>query len=149
MLKTSKKESQVAPKKLSKKEIKKELLRQKDLVENVIIPILKSNAKSIKDAQNVIKSVLVGLDYKFASKMRAYQETMSAETLGQLDLKSELQDDKKSKTEYSMERMIIEALENEQVGTFKGLVQVTDKILENSIIKETIERPFDTLKLLS
>lgn len=148
MLNQSKNAAQGARKKPSKKELEKELLRQKQVVQEVIIPLLKKNSKSIRDAQNIVKSMIMALDYKFATKIQETQREISESKLETLDLASELKDNKKQGTSYSVEREIIEALKEEEIGTFKGLFQVTDRILENSIIKETMERPLETLKLL-
>ena len=148
MLNNPKNGAQGGQKKPNKKQIAKELERQKLVVQNVIIPILKDSGKSIRDIQNIVKSTIMALDYKFTLQMQEKQRSISESPVSELKLQDELKDSKKLSTEYGVERKLIEALSEEEVGTFKGLLQVTERVIENSIIKETMDRTFDTLKLL-
>ena len=135
--------NQAAPKKLSKKEIKKEVSRQQQIAKEIIFPILLKHSKNIKNAQNLCKTIVVGMDAVFMQDIRAYQEKRSKELLESLKLDDYL----KTSKEFEGERALVTALQGETIATVRGLVEGMHKMLEFSVDKEIVQRPLDSLQV--
>lgn len=131
----------VKPKKPSKKELTAEMLRQRGLVKEVIWPILLKHSKSVKNAQNICKTLSVGMDAIFMQKIKEYQIYLSGEKLSLLDIKGMMNEGK----EYQAEWALMEALQNEKIADAKGLIEGMHKELERLVDKELVERTLDSL----
>ncbi len=129
-------------KKLNKKELRAEEMRQRRLVTETIYPILLKNAKNIKDAKNVIKNFLIALDAGFQIDIRKYSEFRSQDRLTTLNLKGLMNEGKENSTEWEW----TEALKDEKISTVKGLLSGLDRELQRLTDKELMERNLDTLK---
>ncbi len=136
-----------SPQKKFTKEERKEYTRQRDLVNNVVMPILLKHSKSIRDCENILKSVVVGLDYKFQKRMKEYEAFLSGELLASLNLKEDMNDNINQKVDYIAERQIVDAFLNEKIGTFRGLLQGAGKVFEAAITKEMMDRKLESLNL--
>ena len=125
MLKPSKKESQAAPKKPSKKEIKAEIARQQALAKNVLFPLLLKHSKSVKNAENICKSVVVGMDAVFMKEIKEHQAKRSEDLLGTLSLDEFLNNG----PEFDGIRQIVEALKDEKINSACAVVLVVLGVL--------------------
>ncbi len=56
--------------KLNNKELKKEAIRQRALVKDMLYPILLKHAKNIKDAKNICHTLIVGLELLKDEKLK-------------------------------------------------------------------------------
>lgn len=133
--------NQAARKKLSKKEIKQEVARQQKIAREIIFPILLKHSKNIKNAENLCKTIVVGMDAVFQQDIRQYQQKRSEDTLESLNLTSFLNKDSVA------EKAFIEALGGEKISTVRGLVEGMQKMIEFSVDKEIVQRPLDSLKV--
>lgn len=132
---------QAAQKKPNKK-LLLEVARQRDLAKNVIFPLLLKHATSIKNAENMCKTLMVGMDASFMKDIKEYQTKRSDETLETLGLLSLM---KKSK-EFAGEREIIEALNGEKISDAKGMMQGMEEEIKRLVAKELVSRPLAELK---
>ena len=124
------------------KEQKLETARQQALVRETIYPILLKHAKNIKDAKNICKNFVVALDAAFYLDAKAYQERRSVESLGTLDLKKAINEDKQNSAEFEL----LEILNNEEISTVKSLIGGMEQELNRLTDKELVERPLESLK---
>lgn len=100
------------------------------------------NAKSIKDAKNICKTLVIGLDSVFQMELKKKSEERSAEPLKTLKL-----DEFMTKGEdYKAEWALVEALTDESISTARGLIEGLEKELNRLTDKELLERKVDTLK---
>ena len=137
--------SGVAPKKLTKTEIKankEEETRLRDLVKNEIYPLLIKGSKNIKDAKNICRTLSVGMDAVFNLKLKEYEKYVSEGPLQVLDLNGNMN----SPEEYPIEHAITDLLNLESVSVAKGLIEGMEAELNRLTDKELLERPLDTLK---
>ena len=134
--------NQAAPKKLSKKEIKQEVARQQKIAREVIFPILLKHSKNIKNAENICKTIVVGMDAMFQQDIRRYQEKRSNDTLESLDIISQL-----VAKDTEAEREIFTALAGEKISTVRGLIDGMSQMIKYSVDKEIVQRPLDSLKV--
>lgn len=130
------------PKKQTKKEIEKESKRLRALVSQSIFPLLVKEAKSVKEAKDICKTLVVGMDALFAKKMREYQEVVQEEPLSGLNMQEFMKDRKQYKTEWAL----VELLANEKVSVAKMLIEGMGKEIERLVEKELTERSVETLK---
>ncbi len=139
------KQSGVAPKKLTKKEIqanKEEEARLRTLVKEVIYPILLKNAKNIKDAKNICRTVAVGMDAIFMQKVKEYQNFLTEDKLSVLKLNEQMNDSK----DYPAEHALALAMENETVSCAKTLIEGMEAELNRLTDSELTNRSLDTLQ---
>jgi len=128
-------------KKLSKKEMKAEQTRLRELVREGIYPILLKHAKSIKDAKNIVHTLLIGMDALFMQKIKEYQLYVSEGKLEVLKLNEHMND----KANYPAEWAIAELLNTETVSCAKALMEGMESELNRLTDKEEADRPLDTL----
>jgi hypothetical protein len=130
------------PKKVNlTKEQKKETKRQQVLAKEVIWPILVKNSKSVKDCQNSLKSLVVGLDAIFHQDVLKYSQGRSENPLHTLNLKRQMVD-----KGYDLEKELVEALKDESITTAKALIDGMDKELQRLLDKELMSRKLDELE---
>jgi len=120
----------------------KEAVRQRELVKQVIYPILLKHATSIKNAKNICKTLVVGMDAIFMQKIKEYQQYMSGEKLETLNLKGFMNEGK----QYEGEWALMEALKDEKIADAKGLVDGMEKELQRLTDKGELEKPLSELK---
>ncbi len=129
-------------KKPSKKELLAEATRQRALVREVIFPLLLKHAKSVKQAQNICKTITVGLDAVFMQEVQEYTKYRSGDKLSTL----KLTDFMNSGVQYEGEWALIEALQGEKIQDAKGLIEGMEKEIQRLVDKELINRSLDTLE---
>lgn len=129
-------------KRLSKKELQAEALRQRKIVKEVIYPILLKHAKSVKDAKNICKNFVIGMDAAFYADVERYQTFKSAEAFHTLNLKGLMNEGK----EYTAEWEWVEALKDEKISSAKGLIDGLGRELDRLTTIEELKRPLSELK---
>jgi biotin synthase-like enzyme len=125
-----------------KKQLKLEAERQRTIVRDVIWPIFLANAKNIKDAKNICKAFVLGMDTVFQMELKKRMEERSKEPLETL----KLDDFMTTGDAYQTEWKLLEALKNESIATSKGLIEGMGKEIERLTDKELLDRPLDSLK---
>lgn len=136
------KTKQKAPKQPSKKEQEKEAKRLRALVTSSISPILLKNAKSVKHAKDICKTLIVGMDAIFAKQVKDFSTDLQNKPLENLAL-NEFMTDKK---EYMAEWELVELLKGESIVASKMLVEGMGKEIDRLLDKEQAERNLDTLE---
>lgn len=136
------KNSQDVRPKLSNKELKKEALRQRQVVLEKIYPVLLKNAKSVKDAKNICKNFIIAIDMGFQVDVKKYSEFRSEDRLETLNLKGLMNEGKENTTEWAW----MESMKDEKISTVKGLITGLSGELQRLTDKEELARPLDQLK---
>lgn len=134
--------SSVVPPKLNKKELAKEAIRQRQIVKDQIYPILLKHAKNIRNAKNICKTLVIGLDTVYAMDMRKYSEFRSADRLSTLNLKGFMNEGK----EYEAEWELVQALKDEKIKDAKGLIDGLEKELQRLTDKAELTTALSELK---
>lgn len=124
------------------KEEKIETKRLQTIVRDQIYPLLLENAKNIKDAKNILKNLVVGLDAVFYQDAKQYQEKRSSDLLSTLELTKAMNAGKETTTEFAL----VELLKDEKISTSKALIEGLEKELDRLTDKELINRPLSELK---
>lgn len=130
------------PEKVSNKELKKEALRQRTIVVDKLYPTLLKHAKSVKDAKNLCKTLVLGLDTVFQMDLKKYADFHSHDRLSTLNLKGFMNEGK----EYAGEWELVEMLKDEKISTVKGLISGMEGELNRLTDKEELARPLKDLK---
>jgi biotin synthase-like enzyme len=125
-----------------KKQLKLEAERQRTIVRDVIWPTLLANAKNVKDAKNICKAFVLGMDTVFQMELKKRMEERSKEPLETL----KLDDYMTTGDAYQTEWQLLAALKNESIATSKGLIEGMGKELDRLTEKELLDRPLDSLK---
>ena len=126
----------------SKKEIKAETKRLRDFVSGRLYPLLIENSVSIMQAQTLCKTVITGMEAKFAQKMQEYQKYVQEDKLSMLELDKEIIKPKDSLAELA----IIDLLKDEKIVNAKGLLEGMVREIDRLVKKETVSRKLDTLQ---
>jgi biotin synthase-like enzyme len=124
------------------KKLKQEAERQRAIVRDVIWPIFLANAKNVKDAGNICKAFVLGMDTVFQMEMKKHMEERSKEPLETLKLDEFMTTGDAYQTEWKL----LETLKNESIATSKGLIEGMGKELERLVDVELLDRPLDSLK---
>lgn len=130
-----------AIKKQTKKERLAEEKRLRDLVKEGIYPILLNHSKSIKDAKNIVHTLIVGMDALFMQNIKEYQRYTSEGKLEVLKLNEHMNDQET----YPAEWALAELLNDETVSCAKTLMEGMEAELNRLTDKELSERSLTTL----
>ncbi len=133
-----------AGRKLSKQEAKEQKEQKAHnihLVKEYIYPILLKHSKSIKDAQNICKNLIVGLDATFQFDINSYMKKRNQDKLETFNLKGAMNEGSENTAEWAL----VEALKDEKVGDVKALIDGMDKQIGGLTDKELLERKLDSL----
>lgn len=125
---------------------KEELEQQKyhiELMKTVIFPIILENSTSIKDAQNICRNLIVGMDGTFHADVQKYIKARNEDKLSTFDLKNAMNPGQENTAEWKL----VEALQNEKVSIIKSLLDGLDKQIEGLTNKELTERKLETLQI--
>ena len=125
-----------------KKQLKQEAERQRTIVRDVVWPIFLANAKNVKDAKNICKAFVLGMDTVFQMELKKRMEERSKEPLETLKLDDFMTSGDAYKTEWEL----LNALSKESIATAKGLIEGMGKEIERLTDKELLDRPLDSLR---
>lgn len=100
------------------------------------------HAKSIKDAKNILHTLVLGLDTVFAMDIKKYSEFRSSDRLTTLNLKGFMNEGK----EYECEWALVELLKDEKLKDAKGLIDGLEKEIQRLTDKEEKAKPLSELK---
>ncbi len=128
--------------KLNNKELKKEALRQRAIVKEQIYPLLLKHAKSVRNAKNICKTIVVGLDHVFQMDVKKYVDFRSSDRLESLKLKGFMNEGK----EYEAEWALVELLKDEKIKDVKGLIQGLESELQRLTDKKELNTPLSEVK---
>lgn len=120
----------------------KEATRQRALVKDKIFPILLKHAKNIKNAKNICRTLVVGLDAVFMMDAKKYTEFRSNDRLSTLNLKGFMNEGK----DYEAEWEIVNLLQDEKIKDVKGLVDGMEKEIQRLLDKQELTTPLSELK---
>lgn len=135
-------ENQAVPKPPSKKEQVREAVRQRAMVKEKIYPVLLKYAKNIRNAKNICKTLVVGLDTVFMMDMKKYSEFRSKDRLSTLNLKGFMNEGK----DYEAEWELVNLLQDESITTAKALIDGMERELQRLTDKEELTKPLTELK---
>lgn len=130
------------PKQPSKKELEKESKRLRALVTEKIFPILLANAKNVKHAKDICKTLTIGMDAIFTQQVKQFSTDLQEKPLSELDLNNFMD----NKAEYMAEWELVELLKDEKIVAAKMLVEGMGKEIDRLLEKEQMDRSLETLK---
>lgn len=122
--------------------LEKEATRQRELVKNILWPLIINSSKNIEDAVQMLMAVGGAIQGSFQQTMIKEQTRLSAEKLGVLDVSSVIKPEK----EFDRDRAILEALKDEPISTADALIGGLAKEIQGFVKMENKERPLASLK---
>ncbi len=126
-----------------KEKLDKELQRQKDIVNNDLLPFLYTSDRSITAAKMLINNTLKTLNDLYGEKMKEEQMRLSDTTIADLDIPERLERDEK----LQMQASLIDKVKGEKIGTATGLLNALHVAIAGHEAKENSERMLKDLKV--
>jgi hypothetical protein len=111
-------------------------------VVETIYPTLLKQAKSVRDAKNIVKNFVVAMDAAFQIDVRNYSTFRSGDRLMTLDMKSMLNPGQEQTAEFSW----LEALKDEKISVVKGLLSGLSGELQRLTDRDEKDKPLRELK---
>lgn len=140
---------QVAPKKLKKATTSKELklqeaevMRQRELVKNVLFPFLISNSKSITEAKRLCYEVQQILTQEFQKKVSEYQKTLSDVLTNDFSFEDII----KKGEGFKVDKALVSLFAKEKLSVTNSLLQGMQTALDSFVAEELNGRNLTSLK---
>lgn len=135
----------IAEKNAKEQEVKfhDELVRQKKIINDDLLPFLYNTGKSITDIKVLINNTLKTLNTIFSDKMKEEQQRLSQTNLVDLGVPERMERDASLQLQLSL----VDKVKNEQIGTATGILSGLHVLVAGAEAAENSQRELKELKL--